>query len=79
MAYVAFNLTPLTRNALLDGTVDAVVHQDMVRISDMAMRAIGNFHAGLPIEPERAPSEIIMRENVRDIRGSQEMAAVVQG
>ena len=79
MAYVAFNLTPLTRNALLNGTVDAVVHQDMVRISDMAMRAIGNFHTGLPIVPERAPSEIIMRENVRDIRGSQEMTAFVRG
>ncbi|WP_417408069.1 LacI family DNA-binding transcriptional regulator [Hoeflea sp.] len=74
MAYIAFNLTPLTRNALLDGTVDAVIHQDMVKISDMAMRAVGNFHAGLPIEARRAPSEIIMRENVHDIRGSKEMA-----
>ena len=47
--------------------------QDMARISDMAMRAIGNYHAGLPIEPDRAPSEIIMKENVRDIRGSRDM------
>lgn len=79
MAYVAFNLTPLTRNALLSGTIDAVVHQDMVRISDMAMRAIGNFHASLPIKAERVPPEIIMRENVRDIRGSRDMVVPDHG
>ncbi|WP_187970405.1 LacI family DNA-binding transcriptional regulator [Aquibium microcysteis] len=66
VAYVAFNLTPLTRKALLDGTIDAVVHQDMGRISRRAVDAIIGHHGGKPPETGYIPAEIIMRENIRD-------------
>jgi LacI family transcriptional regulator len=66
LAYVAFNLTPLTRKALLDGTIDAVVHQDMGRLSRSAVDAIVGHHGGKPPEKGYIPAEIIMRENIRD-------------
>lgn len=67
VAYVAFNLTPLTRKALMDGTIDAVVHQDMNRIAASAIEMIGRHHAQQPINFRYVPTEIIMRENIRDI------------
>jgi len=66
IAYVAFNLTPLTRKALLDGTIDAVVHQDMGRLSRRAVDAIVGHHVGKQSESGYIPAEIIMRENIRD-------------
>lgn len=66
IAYVAFNLTPLTRKALLDGTIDAVVHQDMGKLSRRAIDAIVGYHGGKQPETSYIPAEIIMRENIRD-------------
>ncbi len=65
ITYVAFNLTPLTRQALLTGVIDAVVHQDMARAADMAIGQLTNHLTARPVSFPNVPVEIIMRENVR--------------
>ncbi len=65
ITYVAFNLTPLTRQALLTGVIDAVVHQDMARAADMAVGQLTNHLTSRPVSFSHVPVEIIMRENVR--------------
>lgn len=66
VTYVAFNLTPLTKQCLLSGVMDAVVHQDMARVADVAISAIVNNIAGQPVRFENIPIEIIMRESIRE-------------
>lgn len=65
IVYIAQNLTALTRQCLLSGVMDAVVHQDMVRVADAALKAVINHSVGRPVAIERVPVEIIMRENLR--------------
>ena len=67
LAYVAFNLTPLTRKSLMDGTIKGVVHQDMGKISRNAIDLICAHHRGERATSGYVPAEIIMRENIRDI------------
>jgi LacI family transcriptional regulator len=66
VTYLAFNLTPLTRQCLLSGVMDAVMHQDMARVADVAIGAIVNNIAGLSVQFDSIPTEIIMRENIRE-------------
>ena len=63
--YIAFNLTPLTRQALINGVVDAVVHQDLARAAEMAISNLINHHTVRPLAFPQVPVEIIMRENIR--------------
>lgn len=65
ITYVAFNLTPLTKQALLSGVIDAVVHQDMARAANMAVSQLTNHLTARPVSFPLVPVEIIMRENVR--------------
>lgn len=65
ITYTAYNLTPLTRQALLSGMMDAVLHQDMGRAAEMALDAIINRTVDRPVTIRRIPVEIIMRENIR--------------
>lgn len=65
ITYVAFNLTPLTKQALLTGVIDAVVHQDMARAAEMAIGQLTNHLTSRPVLFSHIPVEIIMRENVR--------------
>ena len=65
ITYVAFNLTPLTKQALLNGTIDAVVHQDMARVAHLAVTALVDNFTGKPVAFPNVPVEIIMRENIR--------------
>ncbi len=62
--YVAFNLTPLTREALLKGTLDAVIHQDMAVSAQTALAALTDLATGRTPEFPATKLEIIMRENV---------------
>ncbi len=64
VTYVAFNLTPLTKQCLLSGVMDAVVHQDMARAADIAISAVVDRIAGRPVRIDTIPIEIIMRENI---------------
>jgi LacI family transcriptional regulator, galactose operon repressor len=65
ISYIAFNLTPLTKQALLTGVVDAVVHQDMGRAAHIAVESIIHYVTNRPVQFPAIPIEIIMRENVR--------------
>lgn len=65
VTYVAQNLTPLTKQCLLSGVMDAVVHQDMARVAEAAISAMIDHSVGRPVSVERVPVEIIMRENLR--------------
>ena len=67
LAYVAFNLTPQTRHALIGGTLGAVVHQDMAQIARTAVLALLDRLGGKT--PHIAPiaAEIILAENLREI------------
>ncbi len=65
ITYVAFNLTPLTKQGLLTGVIDAVVHQDMARAAQTAIDALINNFVGKPVAFPEVPVEIIMRENLR--------------
>lgn len=65
LTYVAFNMTPLTRQALLQGTIDAVVHQDMAASAKTALSALINTATGRQAKFPSATLEIVMRENVR--------------
>ncbi len=65
VTYVCYNLTPLTRQALVSGVVDAVVHQDMGKAAHIAIGSIINHLTSQPAEFSHVPVEIIMRENVR--------------
>jgi LacI family transcriptional regulator len=66
VTYVAFNLTPLTKQCLLSGVIDAVVHQDMARAAENAISAVVDHIAGRPTQIDNIPIEIIMRESIRD-------------
>jgi LacI family transcriptional regulator len=66
VTFVAFNLTPLTRQCLISGVMDAVVHQDMARVADVAITAVVERIAERPVRFDSIPIEIIMRENMRD-------------
>ncbi len=66
VTYVAFNLTPLTKQCLLSGVMDAVVHQDMARAAENAISAVVGHIAGRPTQIDNIPIEIIMRESIRD-------------
>ena len=53
---------PFPRKALIKGTIDAIIHQDMTRIADPALNCLigvkgSPVSAGIPIE-------IITRENL---------------
>ena len=65
ITYVCFNLTPLTRQALLSGVVDAVVHQDMARAARVAIRSIADHLTSRQPEFQQIPVEVILRENIR--------------
>lgn len=65
ITFVAQNLTPLTKQCLLSGVMDAVVHQDMARVADAAISGVIDHSLGRPVSIERVPVEIIMRENLR--------------
>ncbi len=69
ITYVAFNLTPLTRQGLVGGVFDAVVHQDMVLAADMSVRALLDASAGDAPDFCRVPVEIMMSENLEPQRG----------
>ena len=66
IAFVAFNLTPLTRSGLISGHVSAVIHQDMGRIARQAIRLLIAANRGVPPGPALVPAELILPENLRD-------------
>ncbi len=62
---IGHNLTEVSQRFLLDGSIDAIIHQDMEAASSMAVRALVNQRAGLEVAPERLPVEILVKENMQ--------------
>ena len=60
---IGHNLTPLTRKYLIDGVMDAVIHQDMRTAARMAVASLVAQHRGNTINLRRLPIEIVTKEN----------------
>lgn len=65
-AVVVHELTPHSRKALLDGSFDAVIHQDPVREVQAAVSVLRSLIDGAPIDPEaaRIGIEVFLRDNL---------------
>lgn len=63
---VVHELTPFSRDALLDGMVDAVIHQDEAREVDVAIRALRALADGTRIDgaTDRIGVEVFLRDNL---------------
>ncbi|SOC02675.1 LacI family DNA-binding transcriptional regulator [Rhodobacter maris] len=66
LCFVSFNLTALSRKALIERTMAAVVHQDMGQIAARAVSALIALHRGEVPVLRPVPAELILRENLRD-------------
>ena len=62
---IGHNLTPTTRDYLIDGSMDAIIHQDMDLAANMAIQTLLDHAAGRPAHAPRLPIEIILRENMQ--------------
>ena len=60
---IGHNLTSLTRKYLIDGVMDAVIHQDMRTAARMAVASLVAQHQGNSINLRRLPIEIVTKEN----------------
>ncbi|MBZ4022639.1 hypothetical protein CKO11_09230 [Rhodobacter sp. TJ_12] len=69
VCFVTFNLTALSRVALIEGRMAAVIHQDMAAIAARAVAAVIAQHRGTPPDLRPIPAELILRENIRDLDG----------
>lgn len=62
---IGHNLTPKTHNYLLDGSMDAIVHQNMREAARLAVDSLLMHMKGQTAQPEFMHVEIITRENTR--------------
>ncbi|WP_159436445.1 LacI family DNA-binding transcriptional regulator [Pseudovibrio sp. Tun.PSC04-5.I4] len=61
---IGHNLTPKTQSYLLDGSMDAVIHQNMSRAAQKSVDALIASLNNKPIQPDILPVEIITKENI---------------
>jgi LacI family transcriptional regulator len=61
---IGHNLTTVSRQFLLDGSMDAVIHQDMRRAANLAVRALLARYTRTETVLELLPVEIFVRENL---------------
>ena len=59
------NLTATTRRYLMDGSMKAVIHQDLKRTAQLTIQTLLAQHNGEPFKESRVPVELIMRENTQ--------------
>jgi len=64
VVFIAHHLSSETRQCLFDGTIDAVIHQNMRRLVEAAVGMILRSSAEQRVESEVQPFELIFRENV---------------
>ena len=62
--FIGHNLTPATRKHLLDGSMDALLHQDMRRVARQAVEALVARLERRTFRTDVLPVEIITRENI---------------
>ena len=61
---IGHNLTVTTQRYLLDGSMDAIIHQDMRAAARMAVAALIDHCKQRKVSVERLPVEIILKENL---------------
>ena len=59
------NLTATTRQYLVEGSMKAVIHQDLKRTAQLAIQTLLAQRKGEPFKESRVPVELIMRENTQ--------------
>ncbi len=59
------NLTVTTRRYLMEGSMTAVIHQDLKRTAQLTIQTLLAQHNGEPFKESRVPVELIMRENTQ--------------
>ncbi len=67
IVFIGHNFTQKTRAFLLDGTMNAVIHQNLQRAARLTVDFLINHLTGLAPEPAIVPVEIITRENTEGI------------
>lgn len=61
---IGHNLCSLTKRLLLNGTADAVIHQDMAEIAESALEQLTGDPEETALGSVEIPIEIVMRENL---------------
>ncbi len=61
--FIGHNLTPKTHSYLLEGSMDAVIHQNMRLAAELSVEALINFLNKRPLQFASLPVEIITKEN----------------
>ncbi len=61
---IGHNLTPKTRNYLLEGSMDLIIHQNMRRIAEQTVQTLIAKLENRPFQAEVVPVEVITRENI---------------
>jgi LacI family transcriptional regulator len=66
LVVIAHELTPATRQALIEGEIDAVIAQNVGHLIRSSLRVLRNLCDGLPIyeAQERLRIEVVLRENL---------------
>ncbi len=66
IVFIGHELKTVTREHLVNGTIDAVIQQNVSHELDGAVRMLLNYHAGRPINANVAPIriEVFFRENL---------------
>ena len=59
------NLTATTRRYLMEGSMKAVIHQDLKRTAQLTIQTLLAQHDGEPFRESRVPVELIMKENTQ--------------
>lgn len=66
VTFIGHNLSATSREYLLDGTMDAVIHQDLAGEADLAIQMLLDQRRLGKTAPARLPVEIFVRENIID-------------
>lgn len=67
VVFIGHNLTPKTHGFLLEGTMDAVIHQNLQMAASYTVEFLINHLTGQSTPPKAVPVEIITRENTEGI------------
>ena len=65
--FIGHNLTHRTREYLLDGTMDVVLHLDLRRAARLTVNALIGHLEHRSLQPETLPIQIITRENIQGV------------
>ena len=64
VTFIGHNLTSATREYLLEGAMDAIIHRDLAREAQAAVQMLLNQHGASPAVFGGVPVEIFVRENI---------------